>query len=240
MLFRYIFFLILIVWLPSVGWGQKPASIDEAIAYFEREWSDADKKVYREQGEDTASIRLHHSVGMWMRNKWLWCCPNSALSKEFNSYGIYHPDDMSHIILTSLHRKLNNKPLDIKGQAEECIAYYKASAELNKKEEGNAVKNYERFNAGDSIKIYLYVDSTALGFTASQISSTDEWVFNPEKDLLVNAVILRKYREVLSRMAFFKVKITAVSKICTHRLIEAMQPGDIRKFQLKYLKVERQ
>src|SRR5688500_14170629 len=40
----------------------------------------------------------HMGLGMWMRNNWsLWA--GSRLGKYFNRIGIFHPDDMSGIIL---------------------------------------------------------------------------------------------------------------------------------------------
>lgn len=62
----------------------------------------------------------HHGFGMALRNGFtLW--GDSALSKWFKSKGILHADDMSGIILTSLHRKLNNQDIKL----EEQIKYYR-------------------------------------------------------------------------------------------------------------------
>jgi predicted Zn-ribbon and HTH transcriptional regulator len=59
---------------------------------------------------------LHFGTGMGIRNGWeLWKGKN-RISRFFKSKGITHPDDMSSIILTSFHRDLNNKPIDLEGQ----------------------------------------------------------------------------------------------------------------------------
>ena len=55
--------------------------------------------------EDPAAF--HHSTGRWMRNRWLLWDKESALYKDFNSIGIFHPDDMSGIILETAHRIIN-------------------------------------------------------------------------------------------------------------------------------------
>ena len=49
-------------------------------------------------------IRLHHTLGRYLRNEWgLWT--GSSLSKLLRQdYGISHPDDMSHFILTQYSR----------------------------------------------------------------------------------------------------------------------------------------
>ncbi len=61
-------------------------------------------------------VMFHLTVGMALRNEFkLWY--NSPLTDYFNSIGIFHADDMSEILLTSLHRLTNGKVLDISGQA---------------------------------------------------------------------------------------------------------------------------
>lgn len=71
----------------------------------------------------------HFGMGLWMRNNWgLW--KGSRLSKFFKTNGIFHPDDMSGIILTSYHRKLNG--IDI--QLDKQIKYYQEYWEKQKKE----------------------------------------------------------------------------------------------------------
>lgn len=63
-----------------------------------------------------------------MRNNWgLWS--GSRLAKYFNEMGIFHPDDMSGIILTSFHRHLNGKDL----QLDQQIKYYQEYWEREKK-----------------------------------------------------------------------------------------------------------
>jgi hypothetical protein len=57
---------------------------------------------------------------MWIRNNWrLW--GGSRLSKYFNDLGIFHPDDMSGIILNSYHRFLLGQDIKLDDQ----IDYYK-------------------------------------------------------------------------------------------------------------------
>lgn len=45
-------------------------------------------------------INLHHSLGQWIRNQWLW--------KKWED-GDKHPDDESFEMIQNLHKKLNNK-----------------------------------------------------------------------------------------------------------------------------------
>jgi hypothetical protein len=63
---------------------------------------------------------MHFGAGLSMRNGWkLWKGKNS-LARYFHSIGIFHPDDMSSIILTSFHRRLNGKNIELASQ----VRYY--------------------------------------------------------------------------------------------------------------------
>jgi len=68
----------------------------------------------------------HHTVGRWIRNNWgLWAEEDNKLKAYFKSLGLWHADDMSSIILTSLWRQLNNKPLNIQAQVRHFLDYWK-------------------------------------------------------------------------------------------------------------------
>jgi len=57
-------------------------------------------------------------MGMGIRNSWrLWS--GSPRARYFNSIGIFHPDDMSGIILRSLARRLRGEDIRLEEQVEE-------------------------------------------------------------------------------------------------------------------------
>ena len=96
-----------------------PKDLEDCFKQIDGFWADSLKTEIKTWTEDEFSGRAHMGFGMWMRNNWqLW--GGSRLSKYFNEMGIYHPDDMSGIILTSYHRRLTGKEI----QLEEQIKYY--------------------------------------------------------------------------------------------------------------------
>jgi len=73
---------------------------------------------------ESEMIRYHFGFGGWMRNNWgLW--KGLRLAQYFNKLGIYHPDDMSSIILDSYWRKIHDKPIDLEGQVRYFQEYWK-------------------------------------------------------------------------------------------------------------------
>jgi hypothetical protein len=97
-----------------------PKDLEDCFKQLDKMWPESKKKEVKAIKEEDFTADAHFGIGMWMRNNWgLWS--GSRLSKYFNDMGIQHPDDMSGIILTSYHRKLNNKDIML----EEQIRYYK-------------------------------------------------------------------------------------------------------------------
>jgi hypothetical protein len=106
----------------------KPKNLDEAILQLTKIHDDSTKNAIKLMTENEFLSRAHMSLGMWIRNNWrLW--KGGELADYFHSIGIFHPDDMSGIILTSYHRTLNNKDIDLNGQVRQYQAYERASQE---------------------------------------------------------------------------------------------------------------
>lgn len=97
-----------------------PKNLEEAINFLT---TNENKEYARDKTEEKFLGCLHFSTGMGLRNGWgLWT--GSVLSRWFNEHGIYHADDMSSIILTSVYRVFNNKEIDLEGQIKSYRDYW--------------------------------------------------------------------------------------------------------------------
>lgn len=67
---------------------------------------------------------FHHTIGRDIRNEWKLWSQKAPLNKHFFELGISHADDMSSIILTTLHRVLNRKPVRLKEQIKHYQDYW--------------------------------------------------------------------------------------------------------------------
>ena len=115
-------FGILIILLITISCSQKtvPFGLRKTINQMERNLNDTIKYDFRIAPESVARSKQHFGLGLGLRNgKGFWS--RSMLRTYFRLNGIRHPDDMSSIILTTLHRKLNDKPIKFREQKE----YYK-------------------------------------------------------------------------------------------------------------------
>ena len=68
---------------------------------------------------------MHFGLGAHLRNSWrLWS--GSRLSLYFNKLGIFHPDDMSGIILRSYAAHLREEPIQLEEQIQFYVQYWNA------------------------------------------------------------------------------------------------------------------
>ncbi len=103
------------------GKAYVPSNLEEAMAELERIFGKNGINAFRKQDP----IIYHHGLGTMLRNCWGLWAGGSNLGKWFAKHGITHPDDMSSIVFTSLHRRLNRKPIDLKGQIKYYQDYWK-------------------------------------------------------------------------------------------------------------------
>jgi hypothetical protein len=92
-----------------------PKNLDEAIQQLDLIFDDTTKVNIMKMSELEFTGKTHFTTGMWIRNKWgLW--EGKELALFFNELGIYHPDDMSAIILTCYLRHQQGKPYELNKQ----------------------------------------------------------------------------------------------------------------------------
>ena len=101
-----------------------PKNLEEALHQINLYVSDSLKTEIKKKSENDFLAETHFGLGIGMRNNWkLW--KGSDLSKYFNGIGIFHPDDMSGIILTSYYRKLTGLDIKLENQILKYKEYWK-------------------------------------------------------------------------------------------------------------------
>jgi hypothetical protein len=108
-----------------------PTNLEDAFIELKKMLSPELLKEIKE-GSEQNMIQYHMSLGLWMRNNWsLWA--GSRLGEYFNGIGIFHPDDMSGIVLQSFWRHLNARPIRLEEQVAYYQRFWKVNAEPKKK-----------------------------------------------------------------------------------------------------------
>jgi hypothetical protein len=105
---------------------KKPNNLSECFERLDEILSDAeDGDWFKAADEEDAVIQSHHGLGRWIRNNWgLWSA-DTNLYEYLNKLGLHHADDMSAVILTSYHRHLNKKELELDEQVKHYIEFWK-------------------------------------------------------------------------------------------------------------------
>jgi hypothetical protein len=216
-----------------------PKNLDEAVLYFQQKWTKTELGKFKNKPEEDAVTELHFGTGRWIRNNWVHGKRDTALTNYFHSLGIYHPDDISSIILTSLHRTLNKMDIDLDKQVNSYKAYWKPIIDCNEKQKAEAVLNYNKFKIGDNIIIYMPVD-TSDGYHNAVLYDcpTSDWTFDAAKDLLVKGTITKKYFINDTANVFFTVHITYMNRKDTPILMTEVKTGDKKDFSLTGLTIK--
>lgn len=216
-----------------------PKDLDEAVLYFQQQWTKAELDSFKNKPESDAVIELHRGTGMWIRNNWVYGDRDTALRNYFKNLGIFAPDDISSIILTSLHRTLNKKDVELQKQVEFYKAYWQPIIECKEKQKAQAVSNYNKFNVGDNITIYMPVDTADNYRNAVLYDCPDtEWTFDKGKDLILKGTVLKKYSVNDTANVFFTVRVTYMNRKDTEILMTKIKVGVKKDFSLTGLKIE--
>ena len=111
----------------------KPQNLEEAHLEIDRGLSEHAKEILKKDRNELTEeeqnaydhVLGHFGLGLWMRNNWnFW--KGGKLSKYFNELGIYHPDNMSGIILKSYKAKLRGEKYSIEEDIEDYKSYMKS------------------------------------------------------------------------------------------------------------------
>jgi len=89
-----------------------PYNLEDCFRQLDYMFADSIRAEFIILDEKTFASRTHFGLGKWIRNNWqLW--GGSRLSTYFQGLGVYHPDDISWIILTAYHRHIAGKEINV-------------------------------------------------------------------------------------------------------------------------------
>lgn len=119
-----IWIILILLTTISCSYKNVPLGLRSTINEIDRNLNDTIKYDFRIAPENVARAKHHFGLGLGIRSeKGLWS--GSLLRTYFRLNGIKHPDDMSAIILTTYHRKLNKQPIKFREQKKYFKEYWK-------------------------------------------------------------------------------------------------------------------
>lgn len=170
-----------------------PATLDEALVMLEKTVHPDVLARIRASKNERDMIAFHHGIGRGLRNGWgLW--GRSPLKRFFEPLGVFHPDDISGIILTSFWRKLHDVPINLEGQASEARRYWglrKQPSEINVCRKGAAAQPVLGLEGPDRF-VQVYV----CGSDDYRAYELDGGWYAPDEKLKARVKTLRRQRVV--------------------------------------------
>jgi hypothetical protein len=110
-----------------------PKNINESFLVLDEIFNESkeDQEWFKSAEEEDAVTSLHNGLGRWIRNTWGFWTKDTEIYTVLKNMGLWHADDMYSIIMTSYHRKINGKELNLKEQIQHHINYWKDYEKIN-------------------------------------------------------------------------------------------------------------
>jgi len=110
-----------------------PKNLEDALLQLEKLMTPESKVIMKDIPEDQVCRRLHGRLGQWIINNWGFY-GGSRLSHYLRSAGITYPDDMADFLILAYHKRLNDKPVQVKEMAIEFKEMRKKAWEEEQKQ----------------------------------------------------------------------------------------------------------
>lgn len=196
-------------------------------------WDKARLEEFSKSNELTAIGEIDYSYAKSLKNDLFRSPKDSLLIKFFNSKGINNENHMGRIISVSLHRKLNNKPLNLDKQFESILAELERENSCLNKNKMRSERYFDTRSLNDTVTVRMPVNSH--GSTFEYICpESGHWVFNDEHDLLIKGVLVKKWDSDNSKSKHFEIEVVSMNKSNIRIFSESISIGDKISLELEY------
>jgi hypothetical protein len=159
----------------------------------------------------------------------------------FKNKEIYHPDDISSIILTSFHRKLNGLEINLQSQINTYKQFHKIAQEKYEKELKEEDDYFQSFKIGDYVKIVFTESHDENGGWINLLPKkyySDSFSNCIAKGYIVNKNIIKKEHQKSEH--FFDIKM---EYICEYKAVKfnegVLKKGDTLNYSISYHNIEK-
>jgi hypothetical protein len=130
----------------TFSFGQVPKNLEECNDFFDKDLKAEDIEYIKSLTFDRLSV-LHFTLGLNIRNIWIYGDRNPELVDYFHYIGIFHPDGISTIIIKSYWSYLNKHEFDLEGEIKYYQDYWEKAAEIEKQEMENVANTNMRLSS---------------------------------------------------------------------------------------------
>tara|TARA_B110000967_G_C18849177_1_gene543675 strand:- start:136 stop:855 length:720 start_codon:yes stop_codon:yes gene_type:complete len=213
-------FLLLLIVVCLIGCQNIDTPLYKAMDDIEKSWTKELLTEFANKPDSIALSDVHFGYGMYFRNQNIRSPKDSTIVNYFHSLNIYHEDYMSGIVFTSLHRKLNNKLIDLEGQLKMIHDAMEEVKNLESKNTARALSYYRKYQLKDTVVVRMSVNKYGNAIRNSYPDDSG-WVYNDSLDLLITGVIVKKPKIQDTSSMYFNLKIVSLN----HKKIKVLGPA---------------
>jgi hypothetical protein len=181
-----------------------------AFESIQSNWTEELLYKFKNVNEDVSNVDLFYDE--LNNNRFNWLDNNKDLLFYFNKNGISDKCDLSRIVLTSFHRYLNKKPIEIDSLFAEYTTYRRHESKCKKNAREKAFYFYNNFNVGDKIIYKSLIEKTADNYIIVSLECpNNQWVFNKNVDLLIEGELIFKEKFFNNESSYFKIRIDSIN-----------------------------
>jgi len=216
---------------------EKLSPLHKAIEDIEYSWTKQQLDDFAEKDIQKASSEIYFDQALDYRNKYFRSPKDSTLLKYFIELGVEHEDHMSGIVFASLHRKLNNKKINLNDLLKPIYDIQNQKKLERKQNSLRANLYYSKYGKGEYVQLRMPVDENKNAFNYVNPDYSD-WIFNDSTDMLIKGKIVNKYKAKANKFTFFDLKIISISRNDILVLMEEVVIGDTIRVNLTYNIIE--
>lgn len=182
-------------------------------------------KKFKSMSEDRAISYFHFINGQYYFNSILRQGNSNEIKLFFEKKGIFSQIEIALISFRSLHRKINNKPINLDVQIKDIKCSRNEITECEKDEERKNIKIKELFKNGDTINFCIPVEiANGLRNGIYFNCPFNYWEFDKNKDLSIQGIIIAS--PDTSKNSDSKIKICKINRDDTGLLSKKISIGD--------------
>lgn len=223
---------VLFIFLSFIGCKNKNAPLYKAIEDIEKSWTEEEKNSFKNMDIFDAQAKIYFNYALYYRNNVLRNSKDSSLVNYFHELEVYDYEYMSGIVFTSLHRKLNGKPIDLEEQLKLIFGELDSKKIKENKNTKRALKYYKHYNEKDTITVRMPVYKNTA--SRDMYPEDSNWIHNDSLDLLLRGVIIHKYELIDTLEIVLEMKVLSMNRNDIDVLMEKLHIGDTLEVDLKH------
>ena len=169
-------------------------NLHDVLDFMDHEWPRETKALFRMSSEDEAVMEWQDEGGRWADKALARCGNDCQLIQLFRLHGIVSQEVRSFVVLTSFHRKLNNRRILLNRQIKFHVRKMsQLPSEYAQKKQEIDKKVFVKYRVGDYVGLRYFSGSSANSSPLSFVEDQEQLPCESDRNIFfVKGVVRRK------------------------------------------------